>query len=81
MERSNCKILNCVLRIGAVQAAERAFTFLFNGSLYGKKIKMSVTSHTLNAATAKMVLSLDRARRYSFPLKYRYCMDFCKDHS
>ena len=55
MERSNCKILNCVLRIGAVQAAERAFTFLFNGSLYGKKIKMSVTSHTLNAATAKMV--------------------------
>ena len=35
----------------SVQYKRSAFTFLFNGSLYGKKIKLSVTSAYIECAT------------------------------
>ena len=58
----------CVLWIGAVQA--KRVTFLFNGSLYGKKIKMSVTSAYIECATGNWYHRIELTD--SFLLKYRY---------
>ena len=45
----------CFLRIGAVHVYKwSAFTVLFNGSLYGKKIKLSVTSAYIECLTGKL---------------------------
>ena len=57
----------CVLRIDAVQA-ERVY-FFFNESLYGKKIKMRVTSAYIECATGKRYHWIELAD--SFLLKYR----------
>ena len=54
----------------SVQYKRSAFTFLFNGSLYGKRIKLSVTSEYIECATGKRYHSIELAD--SFLLKYRY---------
>ena len=54
----------------SMQYKQSAFTFLLNGSLYGKKIKMSVTSAYIECATGKRYHSIELAE--SFLLKYRY---------
>ena len=54
----------------SVQYKRSVFTFLFNGSLYGKKIKMSVTSAYIECATGKRYHSIELAN--SFLLKYRF---------
>ena len=41
----------------SVQYKRSAFTFLFNGSLYGKKFKISVTSAYIACATGRDFLS------------------------
>ena len=51
----------CILRIGVI-------FFLFNGSLHGEKIKMSVTSAYIECTTRKQYHLIELAE--SFLLKY-----------
>ena len=54
----------------SVQYKRSTFTFLFNGNLYWKKIKMSVTSAYIGCATGKWYHSIELTN--SFLPKYRY---------